>query len=361
MYMNEQNKEFDEVNLHSVIEPDDMAKLSEEANQVVKKISDTDTNNVDSVLEQLSNFGGKEQRLAGESLNSLRRPVKDMMDNKQNHDIPDNLLKLREAVNELNPNVFQTKGISRIVPKFLRKNSTDKYMAKYQSVEKNIDEIVQSLLRGRDMLQEDNAELEVIKKDVHEKIYLLDKQIYMGKELFQLIEDKRQDPEWQNRQQLVTEAQEKIIVRTKNMSTMVNVLQQSLSSVDIIKKNNDKLKEAIRNAIDTTKNLAPVTSAIHLALQNQQKIITAINDVNEATENMILANAQMLKDNTEQTTKLLENPSISLDKLQKAFQDIYTAIETQEASSRRIISSSKEFVDKLDDMNREMKTKLLNQ
>ena len=211
------------------------------------------------------------------------------------------------------------------------------------------------------MLQEDNAELEVIKKDVHDKIYLLEKQIFMGKNLFQMIEDKRNEPDWQGKTQIVNEAQEKIIVRTKNMSSMVNVLQQSLASVDIIKKNNDKLKEAIRNAIDTTKNLAPVTSAIHLALQNQQKIITAINDVNEATENMIMANAQMLKDNTEKTTKLLENPSVSLEKLQKAYQDIYSAIETQEASSRRIISSSKEFVAKLDDMNREMRTKLLNQ
>ncbi|OCA86962.1 toxic anion resistance protein [Pradoshia sp. D12] len=359
--MSEQNREFDETAIQSFINPEDMKKLNDEATQVVKKISDTDAHNIDSVLEHLSNFGGNEQRMAGESLNSLRRPVKDMMDNKDNHDIPTNLLKLREAVSDLNPNAYQTKGIAKIVPKFLRKSSNEKFIAKYQTVEKNIDEIVQSLLRGRDMLQEDNAELDVIKKDVHEKIYLLDKQIYMGQHLFQMIEDKKNDPEWQNKQQLVMEAQEKIIVRTKNMSSMVNVLQQSLASVDIIKKNNDKLKEAIRNAIDTTKNLAPVTSAIHLALQNQERIITAINDVNEATENMILANAQMLKENTEKTTKLLENPSISIEKLQKAYQDIYSAIETQEASSRRIIASSKEFVTKLDDMNREMKTKLLNQ
>ena len=89
--------------------------------------------------------------------------------------------------------------------------------------------------------------------------------------------------------------------------------------------------------------------------------VQTLNDVNEATENMILANAQMLKDNTEKTTKLLENPSISIEKLQKAYQDIYTAIETQEASSRRVVASSKEFVAKLEDMNKEMKTKLLNQ
>jgi uncharacterized protein YaaN involved in tellurite resistance len=359
--MSEQTRGMDEVVLESVIKPEDMAKLNEEANNVVKRINDTDSSQVDSLLEQLSNFGGNEQRLAGESLNSLRRPVKDMMDSDNNHGIPDNLLKLRQAVNELNPNSLEAKGLAKIMPKFMRKKSTDKYVAKYQSVEKNIDEIVQSLLRGRDMLQEDNAELEVIKKDVHEKIYLLEKQIFMGKNLFQMIEDKRNDPEWQGKTQLVNESQEKIIVRTKNMSSMVNVLQQSLASVDIIKKNNDKLKEAIRNAIDTTKNLAPVTSAIHLALQNQEKIITAINDVNEATENMIMANAQMLKDNTERTTKLLENPSVSIEKLQKAYQDIYSAIETQEASSRRIISSSREFVAKLDDMNREMRTKLLNQ
>ena len=133
--MSEQTRDMDELVIESVIKPEDMAKLNDEANDVVQKINDTDSSQVDAILEQLNNFGGNEQRLAGESLNSLRRPVKDMMDNDDSHGIPDNLLKLREAVNELNPNSLEAKGLAKIMPKFMRRKSTDKYVAKYQSVE----------------------------------------------------------------------------------------------------------------------------------------------------------------------------------------------------------------------------------
>ena len=139
---------------------------------------------------------------------------------------------------------------------------------------------------------------------------------------------------------------------------MVNVLHQSIASVDIIKKNNEKLKEAIRNAISTTKNLAPVTAAIHMALNNQKTIIKAVNNVNQATEDMLLANARALKENTQETAKLLENPSISFEKAKQAFDDIYSAIEMQEQSSRRIIENSKEYVDKMEELNNDIKAKL---
>ena len=58
--MSEQTRGMDEVVLESVIKPEDMAKLNEEANNVVKRINDTDSSQVDSLLEQLSNFGGNE-------------------------------------------------------------------------------------------------------------------------------------------------------------------------------------------------------------------------------------------------------------------------------------------------------------
>ncbi len=44
-----------------------------------------------------------------------------------------------------------------------------------------------------------------------------------------------------------------------------------------------------------------------------------MNATNEAIESMVLSNSQALKQNTEETTKLLENPAISMDKLRESF------------------------------------------
>lgn len=349
-----------EKEVSKLIKPEDFDKINQEAESMIERIKPADHSDLHLIMEQLANLGGKEQQTAGESLSNLRRPVKDMMDNSNNTEVPDNLLKLRSLVNEINPETMKGNGVKGVINRILRRNTLDKYISKFESVEKNIEVIIKGLLRGQDKIQEDNADLEIIKRDSQEKLYNLEKQIYFGKQLFSILEEKKKDAEWSDKENIIMEAQEKIIVRTKNMSTMVNVLHQSMASVDIIKKNNEKLKEAIRNAIDTTKNIAPVTAAIHMALGNQKTIINAVNNVNEATENMLMANARMLKDNTEETSKLLENPSISIEKLQQAFNDIYSAIETQEASSRRIIASSKDYVEKIEVLNKDIKTKLLD-
>ena len=347
-----------EQEVSKLISQEDIEKITEDAESIVERMKPASQDDLASIMDQLGNLGGKEQQRAGESLSNLRRPVKDLMANSNNTEIPDNLLKLRSHVNELNPDSLQASGVKGLVNRILRKNSVDKYIAKYQSVETNIEVIVKGLLRGQDKLEEDNADLEIIKRDSQEKIYQMEKQIYLGRKLFDILEKKKFDPDWHSKENIIMEAQEKVIVRTKNMSTMVNVLHQSVASVDIIKKNNDKLKEAIRNAIHTTKNLAPVTAAIHMALMNQKQTINAVNKVNEATENMLLANARALKENTQETAKLLENPSISFDKAKQAFNDIYSAIEMQEQSSRRIIESSKEYVDKMEELNNDIKAKL---
>lgn len=361
MYMDNQEitKEVQK-DVSRLIEPDVLKELNQNAEQLVEKMKPASDDDLALIMEQFSNLGAKEQRSAGESLSSLRNPANKMMANKDNTVVPDNLLKLREQVNVLNPQGLSQNGVKGVINRILRRNSIDKYISKYQSVEKNIEVIIKALLVGQDKLQEDNADLEIIKRDSRDKINNLNKQIHLGNQLFEILENKKNDPEWQGKAPIIMEAQQKISTRTQNMSTNVSVLMQALASVDIVKKTNDNLKEAIRNAIDTTKNIAPLSATIHMALSNQKTMINAIHNVNEATENMILANSQMLKENSEETTKLLERPSISIEKLQESFNNILTAIETQESSSRRIIENTREHTKKLEIFNEELKKKLPN-
>ena len=141
-----------------------------------------------------------------------------------------------------------------------------------------------------------------------------------------MLEAEKQNPERQRDIPLINDALEKILVRTRNMQAK-SVLLQSIASVNIIKKNNEKLTEAIRNAITMTQNVVTVSAAIQLALTNQRKTIDAVNATNEAIESMVLSNSQALKQNTEETTKLLENPAISMDKLRESFQNVFAQLK----------------------------------
>lgn len=347
-----------EVVVDTVIKDAELEELNKEADLYVQKLNSEQNTDLSKVLSQLGDLGDKEQQAAGQTLSALKRPVTAMMNGK-NEEIPNTLLELRKVVSELDPNSLKASGMKKIMFKVFKKNPLETYVHKYQSIDKQIEEIIRSLLIGRDNLQEDTVGLEMLKEQSHDKIHALDKQVYLGKKLAGMLEAEKQNPERQRDIPLINDALEKILVRTRNMQQAKSVLLQSIASVDIIKKNNEKLTEAIRNAITMTQNVVTVSAAIQLALTNQRKTIDAVNATNEAIESMVLSNSQALKQNTEETTKLLENPAISMDKLRESFQNVFAAIEASEKSSERIIESSKKFVIELDTFNDEMKQKLI--
>ncbi|MBB5173610.1 toxic anion resistance protein [Texcoconibacillus texcoconensis] len=330
----------------------------QQAQEYVEKLRDQQT--LDDILETIGEIGTHEQEKAGESLEALKRPVNEMMNDK-NGDLPEQLSKLRKTVNDLEPDYLKEGKWKSFLNKLLRKSPMDKYAQKYRNVETEVEEIIEALLKGRDRLQEDNVMLIQLKEVAHERIINLNEQIEIGKQLNELLEQEKEKDTLDNDSTAIQKGQQKVLTRIKNMTQAVHVLQQSLASVDMIIENNDKLEEAIFNAITMTKNIITVTASIQLALGNQKQVINAVNDVNDATESMLLSNAEMLKSNTEETLKTLEEPAIALESFKKAYQDVHDAIALTEQSNERIIQSSKQFVQDLDELNQEMGKKLLKE
>ncbi|NJP38877.1 toxic anion resistance protein [Alkalicoccus luteus] len=313
---------------------------------------------IDEILNSIGSLGVKEQEKAGESLEALKRPVSDMM-NDPNHNLPGQLSKLKEVVAELEPDYLQQGKLKQFLAKMVRRSPLERYAQKYQSIESEVNTIIEALLHGKDKLQEDTVMLHQLKDVARERIIGLNEQIEIGKQLNAMLDEELQKPEWKDDPTPVQKGQQKVLSRVKNMQQAVLVLQQSLASVDIIVENNDKLEEAIFNSITMTKNIITVTASIQLALSNQRQVIDAVQNVNRSTEQMLLSNAELLKSNTEQTLKTLEEPAIALETFKKAYEDVYAAIEMTEQSNTRIIESSRKFISEMDDLNQQMERKLL--
>lgn len=332
------------------------ASQDKEAASYVDRLRDK--KNIDDILDSIGSLGTKEQEKAGESLEALKRPVSDMMNN-PNHSLPDQLSKLKEVVGELEPNYLQQGKFKQFLSKVARRSPIEKYARRYQTVESEVDTIIEALLHGKDKLQEDTVMLHQLKGIAKERITGLSEQIELGKQLNSMLEEELKKPEWQEDPSPVQKGQQKVLSRVKNMQQAVLVLQQSLASVDIIVENNDKLEEAIFNSITMTKNIITVTASIQLSLSNQRQVIDAVQNVNKTTEQMLLNNAEMLKSNTEETLKTLEEPAVAIETFRKAYEDVYSAIEMTEQSNERIINSSKKFISEMDELNQQMEKKLL--
>ncbi|MFB4163354.1 toxic anion resistance protein [Alteribacillus sp. JSM 102045] len=310
------------------------------------------------LVTALGGLGEAEQQKAGDSLDALKRPVREMMNQKDN-ELPEKLHELKGMVGELEPDYLKEGKWQKTLNKILRRNPMEQYAKKYETVEAQVENIIEGLLAGRDKLQEDNVMLEQLKETAKLRIADLEEQIQTGKTLNEMLESEMTKEEWRHNPSTLQKGQQKVVSRIKNMTQAVMVLQQSLASVDLILDNNEKLEEAIFNAITMTKNIITVTASIQLALGNQRKVINAIQSVNDATENMILSNAEMLKNNTEDTLKTLEEPAVAIETFRKAYEDVYSAIQMTEQSNERIVQSGKKFITELDQLNEQMKTKLL--
>ncbi|MCR6110719.1 toxic anion resistance protein [Bacillus sp. A301a_S52] len=350
--MNDNNK-FDSTEIDTNLTPSHSPK------QETDLTKEETEQNIHDILNSIGKLGAQEQEKAGESLEALKRPVSDMM-NEPNHDLPEQLSKLKEVVGELEPNYLQEGRLKQFLTKLIRRSPVEKYAQKYQSIESEVDTIIEALLHGKDRLQEDTVMLHQLKGVARERIKGLNEQIQVGKELNTMLEKELAKEEWQEDPTPIQKGQQKVLTRVKNMQQAVLVLQQSLASVDIIVENNEKLEEAIFNAITMTKNIITVTASIQLSLSNQKKVIDAVQNVNKTTESMLLNNAEMLKSNTEETLKTLEEPAVAMETFKKAYEDVYSAIEMTEQSNERIIESSKKFITEMEQLNDQMERKLLN-
>lgn len=333
---------------------EELKKIEQEAGNVITQIRNSEQAQFEGLLEQLGNLGESTQRSASESLEILKRPVKDMMEGK-NNEIPNTLLELRSCVDQLNT----TKGVGGLFNKlFGRSNALSAYIRKYESVQTQIDSIINSLMHGRDKLKEDNITLKQIKHKATENILELEKRIHFGNRLLTMLEEECKLPENLHRKPEFEKGMVKVVSRVRNMTQTIAVLQQSIASTNVISENNEKLDEAVFNAITLTSNVVTVSAAIQLALNNQRKVIEAVQATNQTIENLITSNAQNLKQNTNEITTMLEQPSIAIDKLKQSMQDIYDAIQISQDSNRRIIDSSKSFITEITGLNNEMQTKL---
>ena len=309
------------------------------------------------LFEKIGGLGENVQRDAGESLEALKRPVNQMMSD-SNNQLPNQLHQLKEVVAQLEPNYLKDGQLKKFFNRLLRKNPLQQYAKKYATVEAQVEQIIEGLLHGKDKLEEDTVMLQEVKETAKIRIQELEEQIAIGKALNELLEKEASNESSSEMKAELVKGQQKVISRVQNMSQAIMVLQQSVVSVDLIVENNEKLEEAIFNAITMTKNIITVTASIQLALGSQQKVIQAVQNVNQATESMLASNAKLLKQNTEETLKTLEKPAIAIETFKKAYEDVYSAIQLTEQSNERIIDSGKKFIAQMDDLNQQMRSKI---
>jgi uncharacterized protein YaaN involved in tellurite resistance len=240
------------------------------------------------------------------------------------------LVALRQQVEALDPSrhLQARRGLFHRTP---LNHQLGDYFRRYQSAQHQIEAIVASLYRGQDELMRDNAALE------QEKAYLwamksrLEQYTQMANALDEALTQKIEgvqanDPD--KARALKEDALFYVRQKRQDLLTQLAVVVQGYLAIDLIRKDNLELIKGVERATTTTVSALRTAVIAALALCNQKLVLDQVTALNTTTGNIIESTSQMLRQQTLEIADQAANSTVSIEKLQAAFNNIYATIDT---------------------------------
>jgi len=283
---------------------------------------------------RVSAMGVKEQQKASKEMSLLKTRVGTMLNQIDGPGaaIPKSLIDLRHTMDEINPAVLgQPTGLSKLLGRVPVAGKVLKRIAvKYESVQDQIDHIMNGLRHGKDKLLGDNAELEQLYEQVQIAQQGIQQSAYVGELLWQKIDDQMAEATEPAERQKLQGMMHKVAMRVQDLRTMEQVNLQFFASIDLTIQNNDTLCEQVDRTVMVTGNLLTVGLAIQAALANQKQIAGAVKQVQESTAAMLEANAAAIGKQTAEIGEMQNNPVIALDRVKNAYTTLVGAMDQME-------------------------------
>ena len=338
------------------LRPEDTAELDSQVRAFVDAVSSLDEQDprFKECLDRVHTMGNKDVEMSASVSNRmLERPVKNMKSGlfDSGSDISQSLIDLRNTVEKLDPakqgDLFAPRKLLGLIP---FGNRLVQYFDQYQSSQTHINAIVESLRRGKDELMRDNAAIEQEKVNLWTLMERLEKYIYLGRNLDAALDAKARaldatDPEKARvvREELLFYTRQKVT----DLLTQMAVNIQGYLALDLLRKNNFELMKGVDRATTTTVAALRTAVMVAQALVNQKLVLDQISALNTTTGNMIETTSEMLKKQTGQIHEQAASSTIEVDKLRRAFQNVYQTMDAIATFKSRSLDSMQKTVDAL--------------
>lgn len=283
---------------------------------------------------QVSAMGVREQQRASKEIGLLKTRVGTMLKQLEGEggEIPKTLIELRHTMDEINPQVLgQPSGLAKWLGRAPGVGKVLKRIAvKYESVQTQIDQIMNGLRHGKDKLLMDNADLEQLYAQVHQAQQGVQQSAFVGELLWEKLEGAAAEATEPMQRQKLQAMMHRVAMRVQDLRTMEQVNLQFFASIDMTLQNNDTLCEQIDRTVMVTQSLLTVGLAIQAALANQKQIASAVRQVQDSTAAMLEANAAAIGRQTKEIGEMQNNPVIALDRVKNAYNSLVAAMDEME-------------------------------
>ncbi|MGY3714517.1 toxic anion resistance protein [Sutcliffiella cohnii] len=250
-------------------------------------------------------------------------------------------------------------------------NSVNQLFAKYRKIGFEIDKISDQLESFKKVLQRDNIVLESLYDKNKEYFQALNVYIAAGEHKLEELQTKT-IPEMEQKARLTNDQMEAQAVsdmlqfvdrlekRVHDLKISRQITLQMAPQIRLIQHTNQTLVERIHSSILTAIPLWKNQLIIAVSLYNQQKAVDTQKSVTETTNDLLLRNSEMLKQNTIAAARENERGIVDVETLKKTQANLIETLEEtlkiqQEGKEKRV-----QVEQELVSMENELKQKLLN-
>ncbi|HEX8447463.1 MAG TPA: toxic anion resistance protein [Sphingomonas sp.] len=298
-------------------------------------------------VDAITNMGRREiAEAAGQSNRFLDRPVKAM---DKEGSVGTDLAELRRTIEDLDPgrNALAPRRLFGIIP---FGNRMKNYFDGYKSAQTHIAAILARLASGKDELLKDNAAIDVERQTLWTAMGRLEQMIHISKALDARLEATADDLEHTDPAKAKAIRETALFYvrqRSTDLLTQMAVTVQGYLALDLVKKNNVELVKGVDRASTTTVAALRTAVTVAQALTAQKLVLEQITALNTTTANIIDSTGELLRTQTGQIHSQAAASTIPLETLKRAFQNIYTTMDTIDAFKVQALSSMKQTVDVL--------------
>lgn len=343
------------------ITPEMKTALDKQVEELAAQILAADANSAEfkDLATTLNTLGNKEIRKTSSLSERMltRGSLKSLKENDAagvgNEQIANELIKLRQQVVQLDPNSRKTlskKGLLRLLP-FGAGKKIDNYAQQYKSAKTVLDEIVTALYQGKDTLIEDNAHIDEDKANMQKLMRDIEQYAYIIQKFDEKVEEKLPEIEAEDRMKAENVRQEILFpIRKKRIDLLQHlaVSMQGYMALQVIRSNNDELIRGVDNATTTTMAALRTAITISEALNAQKQVIDAVHQVNELSNNLLLSSSEALNRQGTEIHKQASNSAISIEKLDKAFVNVFAALDAMDTYRSQALPNMKKTIESLE-------------
>jgi uncharacterized protein YaaN involved in tellurite resistance len=337
------------------------SELAQKAAAFAAELASTDPRSPDFTkkVESITSMGDKDLRAsASVSSRMLDRPAAVIKAGKGGGGadaqtrVAGTLVELRQTVTELDPNRADLTGAKKLLKWIPGGDKIQRYFAKYESAQTQLNAIIKSLDSGQDELRKDNAAIETEKANMWTTMGKLSEYQQLAAALDEAVTQKIAEMEAAGRTDDATaiksDALFAIRQRRQDIMTQMAVSVQGYMALDLVRKNNVELIKGVDRAQTTTISALRTAVIVSQALARQKLVLDQITALNETTSNLIESTSNQLKIQGTAINQQAAASTIDVQKLQAAFDNVFQTMDAIDTFRAQAVDSMSQTVTALE-------------